>query len=64
MWRRSRYQWIIDRARSGEPVPIDIDRPDRDRIIDFLFYECDGRGLLIQDDLKYGLMWIVRSENT
>lgn len=56
------YQWIIDRARSGEPVPIDTTRPDIGRIVDFLL-AVDGHGLAIQSDNTVNLLWVVRTEN-
>lgn len=59
--RQSQFQWIIDRARSGEPVPIDRDRRDIGRVIDFLS-SVDGTGLSIQLDTIGGIMWVVRSD--
>jgi hypothetical protein len=57
----NRYQWIIDRARGGEPVAINTDRPDMARIIDFLFH-VEGDGLTIQVDNEHNLLWVVQSE--
>ena len=59
--RTQPYQWIVDRARSGEPVAIETDRWDMSRIIDFLL-SIDGRGLAMQSDYEFGLLWIVRKE--
>jgi hypothetical protein len=57
----STYSWIIDRARSGEPVPISTDRWDFDQIINYL-QAVEGEGLIIQDDSAYGVIWIVKGE--
>ncbi len=57
----SRYQWIIDRARSGEPVAIDTTRPDMGAVVDFLT-SVDGRGLVIQCDSRASLMWVARKD--
>lgn len=57
----SPYQWIIDRARAGEPVPIDTTRRDMNKVVDFLL-SVDGRGLAMQDDGKHNLLWVVRGE--
>ena len=59
-WRAKKYNWIIERARNGEPVPIDTDRPDIQHVLDFL-REVDGKGLSIQMDNSHNLMWIVRT---
>ena len=59
-WDR-RYQWIVDRARGGEPVPIDTSRRDIGRVWDFLM-AIDGRGLSMQLDNAAGLIWVVKTE--
>lgn len=60
MSKRRTYQWIVDRVKAGEPVAIDSDRPDMNRVIDFLA-AVDGRGLAMQIDTKGGLVWVVRA---
>lgn len=61
MRTRRSYRWIIDRARSGEPVPIDTTRRDMSDVVDYLL-SVDGRGLAIQCDTAANLMWITRTE--
>ena len=56
------YNWIVDRARLGEPVPIETNRLDFPRIVGFLT-STNGNGLIIQDDSKYGLIWVIQQEN-
>jgi hypothetical protein len=57
----STYQWIIDRARAGEPVPLDTTRRDMNKVVDFLL-SVDGRGITLQDDSPHNLLWVVRGE--
>lgn len=56
------YQWIIDRARTGEPVPIDTTRKDMGRVLDFLL-SVDGHGVAMQLDYDFNLLWIVKAES-
>lgn len=60
--RHEKYRWIVERARSGEPVPITTTRPDMDQVIDYLA-EVDGRGLALQADSTNSLLWVVKNDD-
>lgn len=61
-WMQRKYGWIVDRARSGEPVAIDTRRHDMNAIIDFLS-KVDGRGFHLQYDGSHNLLWVVQGEH-
>ena len=59
--RARKYGWIVSRAMSGEPVPIEGSRRDFDEILDFLM-EVDGCGLAIQCDTAARMIWVTRTD--